>query len=84
MPKKTIAIVPESVKTDNFSKMSIIWLNYLSNGINIKHALNGSEKKSCINNKTYQVNGFREETNTIHEFYGCFWHGSQNATNQIL
>ena len=27
MPKKTIAIVPESVKTDNFSKMSIMWLN---------------------------------------------------------
>ena len=26
-PKKTIAIVPESVKTDNFSKMSIMWLN---------------------------------------------------------
>ena len=26
MPKKTIAIVPKSVKTDNFSKMSIVWL----------------------------------------------------------
>ena len=24
MPKKTVAIVPESVKTDNFSKMSIM------------------------------------------------------------
>ena len=27
MPKKTIAIVPEYVKTDNFSKMSIMRLN---------------------------------------------------------
>ena len=32
MPKKTIAIVPEYAKTDNFSKMSIMWLNYMSNG----------------------------------------------------
>ena len=38
MPKKTIAIVPESVKTDNFSKTSVMWLNYVSTGTNIKHA----------------------------------------------
>ena len=44
MPKKTIAIVPESLKTDSFSKMSIMWVNYLSNGMNLKHALNGGEK----------------------------------------
>ena len=76
MPKKTIAIVPESVKTDNFSKMSIMWLNYMSNGNSIKHALNGGEKELTIgNNKTYKVDGFCEETNTVYEFYGCFWHG---------
>ena len=75
MPKKTIAIVPEYAKTDNFSKMSIIWLNYMSNGVNIQHALNGGEKKLTIGNKTYKVDGFCEETNTVYEFYGCFWHG---------
>ena len=75
MPKKTIAIVPEYAKTDNFSKMSIIWLNYMSNGFNIKHALNGSEKKLTIGNKIYKADGFCEETNTVYEFYGCFWHG---------
>ena len=75
MPKETIAIVPESVKTDNFSKMSIMWLNYVSNGVNIQHALNGSEKKLTIDNKTYKVDGFCEENNTVYEFYGCFWHG---------
>ena len=75
MPKKTIAIVPEYAKTDNFSKMSIIWLNYMSNGFNIEHALNGSEKKLTIGNKTYKVDGFCEETITVYEFYGCFWHG---------
>ena len=75
MPKKTIAIVPEYAKTDNFSKMSIIWLNYMSNGFNIEHALNDSEKKLTLGNKTYKADGFCEETNTVYEFYGCFWHG---------
>ena len=79
MPKKTIAIVPEYAKTDNFSKMSIMWLNYVSTtkgyGLNIQHALNGGEKKLTIDNKTYKVDGFCEKTNTVYEFYGCFWHG---------
>ena len=79
MSKKTIAIVPEYTKTDNFSKMSIIWLNYMSNGDNIKHALNGGEKKLTIGNKTYKVDGFCEETNTVYEFYGCFWHGHSSC-----
>ena len=55
MPKKTIAIVPEYAKTDNFSKMSIMWLNYVSNGTYIQHALNGGEKELTINNKNYRV-----------------------------
>ena len=75
VPKETIAIVPESVKTDNFSKMSIMWLNYVSNGVNIQHALNGREKKLTIGNKTYKVDEFCKETSIIYEFYGCFWHG---------
>ena len=79
MPQKTIAIVPEYAKTDNFSKMSIIWLNYMSNGANIQHALNGGEKKLTIDNKTYKVDGFCEKTNTVYEFYGCFWHGCPNC-----
>ena len=79
MPKKTIAIVPEYAKTDNFSKMSIMWLNYMSNGANIQHALNGGEKILTIGDKTYKVDGFCEETNTVYEFYGCFWHGCPNC-----
>ena len=79
MPKKTIAIVPEYAKTDNFSKMSIIWLNYMSNGVNIQHALSGGEKKLTIGNKTYKVDGFCEETNTVYEFYGCYWHGHSSC-----
>ena len=73
MPEKTIGIVPESVLSDNFSKMSIMWLNYMSNGMNIQHALNGGEKKLTIGDKTYKVDGFYQETNTIYKFYGCIW-----------
>ena len=72
MPNKTITIVPEYAKTDNFSKMSIMWLNYASNGLNIQYALNGGEKKLTINDKTYKIDGFCEETNTVYEFYRCF------------
>ena len=81
MPNKTIAIVPEYAKTDNYSKMSIMWLNYVSTtkGLNIQHALNGGEKKLTIDEKTYKVDGFCEETNTVYEFYGCFWHGCPNC-----
>ena len=38
MPKKTIAIVPEYAKTYNFSRMSIMWLSYMSKDKNIQHA----------------------------------------------
>ena len=32
-----------------------------------------------IVDKTYKVDGFCEETNTVYEFYGCFWHGCPNC-----
>ena len=47
--------------------------------MNIQDALNGSEKKLTIDDKTYKVDGFCEKTNTIYEFYGCFWHGWPNC-----
>ena len=43
------------------------------------NALNGGEKELTIGNKTYKVDGFCEETNTVYEFYGCFWHGCPNC-----
>ena len=41
--------------------------------------LNGGEKKLTIGDKTYKVDGFCEETNTVYEFDGCFWHGCPNC-----
>ena len=51
---KLYAVIPEYVKTGNFSKTSIKWLEYMSkNNTNIQHAPNDSEKELIINNKTY-------------------------------
>ena len=81
MPEKTIAIVPEYVKSDNFSKTSIMWLDYLThkNNIQIQHALNGGEMQLTINNQIYKVDGYCKENNTVYEFYGCFGHGCTNC-----
>ena len=58
-----------------------MWLNYVSTtkGLNIQHAVNGSEKKLTIDDKTYKVDGFCKKMNTVYEFYGCFWHGCPNC-----
>ena len=75
MLNETIAIMPEYNKPNKFSKISIMWLEYLSNGSKIQHALKKDEKKLVIGNMTYYVDIFCEKTNTVYEFYNCFWHG---------
>ena len=84
MTENTIAIVNEYTKTDNYSKMSIMWLSYMAKakGLTIQHALNRGEKKLTIDGKTYKVDGYCEENNTVYEFYGCFWHGCPNCYRQ--
>ena len=74
---KTIAVVPEYAKTDDFSQMFIIWLDYMAskNKVYIQHALNGGEKELNINNNTYKIDGFCDKDNTVYEYNGCFWHG---------
>jgi ribosomal protein S20 len=37
----------------------------------IQHALNGGEKQIL----GYKVDGYCEETKTVYQFHGCFWHG---------
>ena len=60
MPEKTNAIVPEYTKADNFSKTSIMWLDYIAskNNIQIQHALNCGEKQLTISNQIYKVDGY--------------------------
>ena len=55
------------------SKKQIEWLNRIARqkNISIKHKLNGGEVKI----RGLKVDGYCEESNTIYEYLGCFWHG---------
>ena len=57
------------------SGISISWIKSIEDtlGISIQHAENGGEYK--IPNSKFSADGYHEETNTIYEYHGCFWHG---------
>lgn len=63
-----------------FSKVSIRWLNYIANKDNIfiQHNDNVGEKKIKVNNNYIRFDGFCEDTNTVYEFFGDFFHGNPN------
>lgn len=83
--KSPIAVVPSHgyCKRDNFSKISIQWLEWLmeksrqrGKPMNISHALNGGEYQ--IPGTNYRCDGFvptPTRKGTIYEFYGCVFHG---------
>jgi hypothetical protein len=71
---KTIAIIKEN-KKEMYSKGSISWLNTFTN---VQHALNGGEVTIC----GAKVDGFNQETNTVYQYHGCFWHGCPNCYNE--
>ena len=58
------------------SRMAIAWLKRVAKeeGVHIQHADNGGEV--CILDTPYRVDGYCEETNTIYEFHGDYWHGN--------
>lgn len=65
---------------NNYSKMAIKWLEFLSqkNNIFIQHAENIGEFK--ISGTGLKADGFCEESNTIYEFHGDYFHGNPNKT----
>jgi hypothetical protein len=75
LEENTIAIIsPHGYCPEN--KQSLLaqkWLSYTaeSNEIYIQHARNGGEKRVG----PYLLDGYHEETNTVYEVHGCFWHG---------
>lgn len=70
---KTIAMVPVRgyVNSVNYSVESIRWLEFIaaSEGLNIKHALNGHGEKKIAG---IYVDGYCKETNTIYQFHVSF------------
>ena len=87
---KEVAVVKDTTRQENFSKVSIKWLDYMSETTKttIEHALNGGE---YLIEGVGRVDGYCEATNTAYEFQGCFWHGCStccsgdtiNTRNQI-
>ena len=77
MKENTLAL-NERVKKFNHSKESIEWLSFLEKKTKkkIKHATNGGEK---VLENVGRVDGFCEETETVFEFQGCFWHGCKTC-----
>ena len=76
LPEDTIAVVPRPAK-DSYSWQSILWLEDVmkTHHVFIQHAHNQGEYRITIEGKSFPVDGFCEETNTIYQFHGCFWHG---------
>ena len=62
-------------KSMRYSKQAIQWLDHLNKerGVFITHSENSIHGEVRIEN--YLVDGFEEDTSTIFEFYGCYYHG---------
>ena len=78
LKKDTIALFPqhEELKRTQ-SHEALQWLSYTSDkeGIHIQHHRNGGEKRVG----RYSLDGYCEETHTVYEYQGCYWHGKNSC-----
>ena len=79
MNEDTIAVIPENGYNpkQNSSKKAIQWLQYVASleNIYIQHIANVGEYRVG----SFQVDGMCQQTKTIYEFYGCYWHGCKKC-----
>ena len=57
-----------NLKPGNISKLETKWLDSLNVPLR--------QHKLIIEGKTFLVDGFDPQSNTVYEFYGSFWHGN--------
>lgn len=82
MPEDSIAIVPNLGydPSRQFSMKGCRWLAWMSrDGRVIRHAKNGGKMQIG----PYTVEGYDEETQTVYEFYGCYWHGCTTCPPEL-
>ena len=82
LPLNTIGVAKEN-QTDTYSIKSIKWLKYIDPNNTIRHALNGTEVSINIDGKKLKVDGYCEETNTIYQFHGCYFHGCKKCYDEL-
>ena len=77
------------VHSYNYSHKCISWLDTIMevDNIHIQHALNDGEYQ--IPGTRYKADGYCQETNTIYEFHGDYWHGNpkiydSNDMNKVI
>jgi len=73
--ENTIGVCDEA-QVDTYSIKSIKWLKFMTENyqINTKHACDGGEQVIIVDGKSLKINGYCEETKTICQFHGCYWH----------
>lgn len=65
-----------------YSDIACDWLDYIAKqqNIHIEHGRNGKEKVIIGGRKgSIKVDGFCEETNTVYELQGCYYHACQKC-----
>ena len=49
----------------------------------MRHAGNTTEgEKKALGPRKYAFDGYSEETNTVYDYYGCFWHGCRKCFSE--
>lgn len=74
----------QQCKPKKHSKLGIEWLNYMKvrDNCSIQHNENSErDGEHRIKNSLYHADGYCDETNTIYEFYGSYWHGDPKIYN---
>ena len=61
---------------NRYSKKALMWLLHEeeTDGVKIMHCRNGREYR-LQELPRFSVDGYCPDTNTVYEFFGCFWHG---------
>ena len=78
LKKDTIALFPQHDELKRMqSHEALQWLSYMADkeGIHIQHHRNGGEKRVG----PYSLDGYCEETHTVYEYQGCYWHGKNSC-----
>ena len=54
----------------------LYWQDFQRGGMGrVRHVRNGGEVQVLTPAQCYYVDGFDQQTNTVLEFYGCYFHG---------